>query len=72
LNSTAVRSLTTLSPPEEISRRYEGLCEPMVRAILNNASESYTLAKTRDALLPKLISGEIRIKDAKQMIGEKV
>ncbi len=72
LNSTAVRSLTTLSPSEGISPRYEDLCEPVIRAILNNARESSTLATVRDALLPRLISGEIRIKDAEKTVGERV
>jgi type I restriction enzyme S subunit len=34
--------------------------------------ESRTLATIRDALLPKLISGEIRIKDAEKMVEERV
>ena len=72
LNSTAVRSLTILSPPEELSRRYENLCEPMIRAILNNAKESCTLASARDTLLPKLISGEVHIKHPERMAGERV
>ena len=31
--------------------------------------ESRTLAALRDALLPKLISGELRVKDAERFIG---
>jgi type I restriction enzyme S subunit len=31
--------------------------------------ESRTLAALRDALLPKLISGELRVKDAEKFIG---
>jgi len=67
LNSTAVRSLAILLPPESISRRYEETCEPMIRSILKNANESSTLATIRDALLPKLISGEIRVWDAEKL-----
>ena len=29
-----------------------------------------TLAQTRDLLLPKLMSGEIRLKDAERIVGE--
>jgi type I restriction enzyme S subunit len=34
--------------------------------------ESCTLATLRDALLPKLIRGEIRVKDAERFLREKV
>jgi type I restriction enzyme S subunit len=34
-------------------------------------SESRTLAALRDALLPKLISGEIRVKDAERFLEER-
>jgi type I restriction enzyme, S subunit len=32
--------------------------------------ESENLAKIRDALLPKLISGELRVKDAEKFVEE--
>jgi type I restriction enzyme S subunit len=35
-------------------------------------SDTRTLAALRDALLPKLVSGEIRIKDAEKQIAETV
>ncbi|MCH7724878.1 MAG: restriction endonuclease subunit S [Planctomycetes bacterium] len=37
-----------------------------------NLRESKTLAATRDALLPKLLSGELRVRDAKQGVEEAV
>lgn len=33
-------------------------------------AESETLAATRDFLLPKLMSGEVRVKDAEKLVGE--
>jgi type I restriction enzyme S subunit len=36
----------------------------------HNECESRTLAATRDALLPKLLSSEIRAKDAEEFVGE--
>jgi type I restriction enzyme, S subunit len=32
--------------------------------------ESRTLAQTRDLLLPKLMSGEIRVREAERMVEE--
>jgi len=61
LNSTSVRSLNILVPSEVALRCYEEICEPIIRSILNNANESRILATIRDALLPKLVSGEVRV-----------
>lgn len=35
-----------------------------------NVTESRTLAATRDLLLPKLMSGEIRVRDAEKLVGD--
>ncbi|MCT4372562.1 restriction endonuclease subunit S [Yangia mangrovi] len=40
---------------------FEGLVEPMFELIKANGQESQTLVATRDLLLPKLMSGEIRL-----------
>jgi type I restriction enzyme S subunit len=34
--------------------------EPLYRHVVNNLTQSKTLASIRDALLPKLLSGEVR------------
>ena len=38
--------------------------DSLYRKILNNNEESSVLASIRDTLLPKLISGELRVPDA--------
>jgi type I restriction enzyme S subunit len=38
--------------------------------VWNNVRESQTLAALRDLLLPKLMSGEIRIADAETLVGQ--
>jgi len=42
---------------------------PSVDRIIAAIHESRTLAALRDTLLPKLISGELRVKDAEKFIG---
>lgn len=51
---------------------FERQCRPMFEMKKANDNESQTLAQLRDLLLPKLISGEIRIKDAEKAVGEVV
>lgn len=42
-------------------------CYPMGRLIINNNHLIQTLTQLHDTLLPKLMSGEVRVKDIKEM-----
>lgn len=42
------------------------------RLMINNNNENQTLTKLRDTLLPKLISGEIRVKDVAKLITQEL
>ena len=50
-------------------RAFQNAMQPMLEQIIANVHESRTLAGMRDALLPKLISGEMRVRDAEKIIG---
>ena len=39
---------------------------PLIDKLIANRIQSRTLTALRDALLPKLISGELRVKDAER------
>jgi type I restriction enzyme S subunit len=56
----------TVLPPEPIVERFERVAGPQLERIRQNVLQSRTLASIRDALLPKLISGELRVKDAER------
>ena len=43
---------------------FSAIASPMLDRIVVNVHESRTLAATRDLLLPRLMSGEVRVKDA--------
>lgn len=49
-------------PPPEAARRYTEVVRPMIKRIISNIHEARTLAALRDTLLPKLLSGEVRVK----------
>jgi type I restriction enzyme S subunit len=70
LNSTQVKSLTILVPPPAITAAFEVTVGPLVTRILASCNESHTLANIRDALLPKLISGELRVRDSERVVAE--
>ncbi|MFN8618249.1 MAG: restriction endonuclease subunit S [Dehalococcoidia bacterium] len=44
------------------------LVEPVDARILNDTAESETLAELRDTLLPKLMSGAVRVRDAERAV----
>lgn len=50
-------------PPKEVLIQSEKRIANLFEATLGNVSESRTLAQLRDTLLPKLISGELRIQN---------
>ncbi|SHF47159.1 hypothetical protein SAMN05444279_1595, partial [Ruegeria intermedia] len=41
---------------------------PMLERIIANERESRTLAQTRDLLLPRLMSGELRVAEAEKIV----
>ena len=55
-------------PPEKIRSLFDSVAEPLFAKIESNENESRTLAKTRDTLLPKLLSGEIRVDAANEIL----
>jgi len=57
-------------PLESLLLQFDNQFCPTVSKITSNCLNSASLAATRDTLLPKLISGEIRIPDAEKMLEE--
>lgn len=56
-----IKSFKVLTPAREILRTFERQGQIFEKMILKNNHESLLLADIRDALLPKLISGQLRI-----------
>ena len=67
INKTDFQTLSQLSPPNEIIEAFERLIFPLDQSVENNENESRTLAQTRDTLLPKLLSGEIRVDEISEV-----
>jgi type I restriction enzyme S subunit len=55
-------------PPEEITEAFTSRIGLAVDCIVASIHESRTLATLRDTLLPKLISGELRVKDTGRLV----
>lgn len=64
------RPIPVVTPPAQAMLAFEKLARPLHERIVECARESRTLAALRDALLPRLISGELRLKDAERFLKE--
>jgi type I restriction enzyme S subunit len=56
-------------PPEPTAQALNALVQPLIERMAASVHESRGLAALRDALLPKLISGEIRVTDTERFLG---
>jgi type I restriction enzyme S subunit len=62
LNQQAMKAYEIVLPPKKLINDFETFAEPLIDKIFENAKQMRTLRKLRDTLLPKLISGEVRVK----------
>lgn len=53
-------------PPSELANRFGGFAKSVIEKVKANDEESRTLAALRDALLPRLMRGEVRVKDVEK------
>jgi hypothetical protein len=68
LNRNHVHNLPTVIPPMELVRAFDSMVMPLLKRRRSAELESVSLAALRDTLLPKLISGELRVPDAARIV----
>jgi type I restriction enzyme, S subunit len=59
---TVLGNLKLLIPEKSVMQNWNKIIKTVYGKVKNNNSQIQTLKKNRDTLLPKLISGEIRVK----------
>ncbi len=64
----SILNLPVVVPPSSIVAAFDRTSESLLARTLEYRRESHTLAALRDTLLPKLTSGELRVKDAERFI----
>ena len=55
-------------PSDKVARAFQSLAQPLLDRLSANIHEARSLAQTRDLLLPKLMSGEIRLREAVKVV----
>lgn len=68
ISKSKFRPILVTAPSEPVMRAFDQLARPSYCKLVANELESRTLAALRDILLPKLISGEIRIQDVESFM----
>ncbi|MCZ7650335.1 MAG: restriction endonuclease subunit S [Thermoanaerobaculia bacterium] len=66
---TAILPLAITKPRVELTVTFERIANPLIARALGCRRESRTLAALRDALLPRLVSGELRLKRSGTLSG---
>jgi type I restriction enzyme S subunit len=60
-NKTDFKNLPIFLPPDKLLKQFHQIVKPMFELIDKNSTENQALTITRDALLPKLMSGELDV-----------
>ena len=61
INSAMIKEMEIIIPDESIMIKFREITEPLFNKIRQNQTQIHTLEKLRDTLLPKLMSGEVRM-----------
>jgi type I restriction enzyme S subunit len=70
MNAKVIVGASLTVPPEQVIQQFLRAVLPLRQRLVANVLESRTLAALRDTLLPKLISGEMRVKDTENSVRE--
>lgn len=66
ISKAVLRTLPMLAPSQPVLDAFGSVADEFIRRIVTAAEQARTLIGIRDTLLPKLMSGELRIADAEQ------
>jgi type I restriction enzyme S subunit len=61
LNQVSMKSFSITKPPQDRIYEFDAIAKPLINRIFENSKQARLLAKTRDRLLPRLISGKLRV-----------
>jgi len=72
ITTDTFKTIISIIPPAKLTVIYHNQIQDFINEIKINLFESRTLAQIRDALLPKLLSGEIRVGEAEKVVESAV
>jgi type I restriction enzyme S subunit len=72
LGKADIDTVRVLIPPPAVMECFGAATENLVHLIVSNAAESRSLGELRDSLLPKLLSGDLRVREAERIMDRAV
>jgi len=63
LNTGDFSKIKVINPEEKVLQLFHNEVEPLFEKIKSNTAQIKTLQTLRDSLLPKLMSGEVRVSE---------
>ncbi|MEA1605559.1 restriction endonuclease subunit S [Pseudomonas spirodelae] len=70
VSGAALLAYPLVIPRPDVLCSFNRIVEPLLESILANHEQAQTLTQLRDTLLPRLISGQLRLPDAEQSMSE--
>lgn len=70
LSKSSFRQIPLVMPEADVVREYECHHTGLFKRVSSNIQQIRNLTNLRDTLLPKLISGDLRVPEAEQMVAE--
>ena len=70
ISKAAFRPIKVVVPSVEVITAFSAIAEPLLKRIELNERHKSTLAETRDTLLPRLISGKLRLSEVDAAVTE--
>lgn len=67
ISKAIVAAYQTIVPSEEILTQFHSIADPLHRSICHNSQKIRKLEQIRDAVLPRLVSGKIRLPNAQNL-----
>lgn len=67
-----MQRLLVVKPDENSLAAWDRVAAPIFDSVFSNEADSISVCRLRDTLLPKLISGELRVPDAERIVGAAV
>ncbi|MGQ7817263.1 restriction endonuclease subunit S [Metapseudomonas furukawaii] len=70
LSKSGFEALKVLLVGQELAQRFDDAVEPLIAKIMENQIQAQILTQLRDTLLPRLISGQLRLPEAEALLEE--
>jgi type I restriction enzyme S subunit len=64
----SVKAMPIIIPSENVMEKFNCVIEPMALAMYRSIEENSRLAQLRDTLLPRLMSGELKVNEIENVL----